>query len=188
MTATSFHGLESARLIVRRFADADLAPFLAYRSDPAVAKYQEWDSFNEREAADFIDAQKTIEPFSPGIWFQFAIELKETGALVGDCALKIDAQDSRQAEIGFTLAPEHQGRGFASEAVARLLDHVFATLKLHRVVAVTDCENGAAVALLERLGFRREGHFIRNVWFKGRWGDEYLYAVLRDEWLGARST
>ena len=40
--------------------------------------------------------------------------------------------------------------------------------------------------MLERLGLRREGHFVQNVWFKGKWGDEYLYAILRNEWLQRR--
>ena len=65
-----------------------------------------------------------------------------------------------------------------------MLDYVFTELNLHRVVAVTDCENGKSFTLLARLGLRREGHFVQNVWFKGKWGSEYSYAILRDEWLG----
>jgi RimJ/RimL family protein N-acetyltransferase len=179
----SFNGLKSARLILRRFVDADVAPFLVYRNDPAIARYQSWETYSEQEARDFVNEQKRLEPGVPGQWFQFALELAETRELVGDCALKIDAQDSRQAEIGFTLAREHQGRGLAAEAVTRLLDYAFDELKLHRVTAITDCENEASVALLERVGMRREGHFIQNIWFKGKWGDEYLYAILREEWM-----
>jgi RimJ/RimL family protein N-acetyltransferase len=50
------------------------------------------------------------------------------------------------------------------------------------VVAVTDALNAPAARLLERVGFRREGHFIENVWFKGAWGSEYLYALLARDW------
>jgi len=39
---------------------------------------------------------------------------------------------------------------------------------------------------MERVGLRREGHFLKNAWFKGRWADEYLYAVLQAEWLPRR--
>lgn len=91
--------------------------------------------------------------------------------------------DGRQAEIGFTFSRAYQGRGLASEAVARLLDYAFGELGLHRVYAITDQENVRSVALLERLGMRREGEFVENAWFKGRWSSEYLYATLRDEWL-----
>ena len=173
----------SARLILRRFSDLDLAPFVAYRNDPCVYRYQSWDGYSEHDALDFISEQKSLEPCLPGRWFQLAIELKKNGALIGDCAFKIEAQDPRQAEIGFTLASEHQGLGYASEAVSRLLDYLFSDAGLHRVTAITDCENQSSVALLERLGMRCEGHFIQNAWFKGKWGDEYLYAILEAEWL-----
>jgi RimJ/RimL family protein N-acetyltransferase len=56
------------------------------------------------------------------------------------------------------------------------------------VIAITDVENAPSVALLERLGLRREGHFRQNVWFKGKWGDEYLYAMLQEEWQSMHST
>jgi RimJ/RimL family protein N-acetyltransferase len=62
------------------------------------------------------------------------------------------------------------------------INYAFHTFDLHRITANTDCENIASVALLEQLGMRREGHFIQNIWFKGKWGDEYLYAILKEEW------
>jgi len=182
VSGEGFSHLESERLILRRFADSDLPPFLAYRNDPEVARYQDWGSCTEREATAMIEELKSLQPGTPGEWFQFAIELKETSALVGDCALKVK-EDGRQAEVGFTLSREHQGMGYASEAVSCLLDYAFGDLGLHRVVAVTDQENKSSFALLERLGMRREGRFIQNVWFKGRWASEYLYAMLADEWL-----
>jgi RimJ/RimL family protein N-acetyltransferase len=124
---------------------------------------------------------RTSEPGTPGEWFQFAVELKETGRLIGDCGLKT-AEDGRQGEVGFTLSREHQGKGFAFEAVSRLLDYAFGDLGLHRIVAVADQENASSVALLERLGMRREVSLVQNAWFKGRWASEYLYAILRDKW------
>jgi RimJ/RimL family protein N-acetyltransferase len=95
--------------------------------------------------------------------------------------------DHQQAEIGFTFSRDYQGKGLAREAAACVLDYAFNGLGLHRVIAITDCANERSVALLGRLGMRREGHFIENVWFKGRWGDEYQYATLREEWLRKRN-
>ncbi len=182
MGEATFTRIESERLLLRRFKDSDLVPFMAYRNDPEVAKYQDWDSCDQQEAMAFIREMEAARPGVPGEWFQFAIESKETGALIGDCALKVDEHEPYRAEIGFTLAREHQGKGLASEAVSRLLDYAFDALGLHRVVAIADCKNAPSVALLERLGMRREGHFIENTWFKGRWADEYLYAALKAEW------
>lgn len=187
MSDAGFTWIESERLFLRRFRDSDLAPFVAYRNDPEVARYQSWDIFDEREARAFVREMGSAQPGVPGEWFQFAIESKETGEFVGDCALQVDGQEPYRAEIGFTLAREHQGRGFASEAVSRLLDYAFGVLGLHRVVAIADCRNESSWALLERIGMRREGHFLDSVWFKGEWSDEYLYAVLKDEWLGKRT-
>jgi len=183
-TASTF--IESPRLTLRRFADADLGQFLAYLNDPLVARYQSWESYTEQEARDVIEQQKTRSPGQPGQWFTFALELKETGALVGHVALRMI--DDRQAEIGFTVARAFHGRGLACEAATSVLDYAFAELKLHRVTAITDAENEKSAALLERLGMRREGHLVQNIWFKGRWGSEYLYAILRDEWLQKRGS
>ncbi len=183
MLTPHFNVIETNRVRLRHFTEADLPIFLAYRNDPEVARYQSWEATSEAEARDFIQEQKIRQPGIPGQWFQIAIELKETGKLIGDCGLKIFEDDAQQAELGFTLAREYQGKGLAFEAVSGVLDYVFGTLVLHRVIAIVDCENTASVALLERLGMRREGHFIQNVWFKGKWGDEYLYAILGEEWL-----
>jgi RimJ/RimL family protein N-acetyltransferase len=186
MSVVAFTRIESEHLRIRRFKDSDLASFMAYRNDPEVARYQSWDSCEEREARAFIREMESAPAGVPGEWFQFAIEPKETAVLIGDCALTVDAHETYRAEIGFTLARVHQGKGFASEAVSVLLDYAFDTLGLHRVVAIADCRNAPSVALLERVGMRREGHFLENVWFKGGWADEYLYAVLKDEWLRER--
>ena len=188
MSMAVFTTLKTTRLRLRHFMDSDLALFMAYRNDPEVARYQGWEGISEPEARAFLQEQKEVQPGVLGQWFQIAIELKETGILVGDCALKIEEHDEQQAEIGYTLSRAYQGHGIASEAVSCVLEYAFVILGLHRVIAITDCENVASVALLERLGLRREGHFRQNVWFKGKWGDEYLYAMLQEEWLNIRST
>ncbi|MBA2713595.1 MAG: GNAT family N-acetyltransferase, partial [Rubrobacteraceae bacterium] len=143
-------------------------------------------SCDEQETRASIREMESARPGVAGEWFQFAIESKETGDLLGDCALQVDEHETYRAEIGFTLAREHQGQGFASEAVSRLLDYAFDTLGIHRVIAIADCRNTPSWTLLERVGMRQEGHFLENAWFKGAWSDEYLYAVLKDEWLRKR--
>jgi RimJ/RimL family protein N-acetyltransferase len=185
MDERAFTTIESARLILRRFRSADLLPFLSYLNDMEVARYQSWESYTEQQAREVIEKQKNASPGLQGQWFTFALELKETGTLIGHIALKTLADS--QAEIGFTMARSAQGKGLAFEATVCVLDYVFEKLKLHRVIAIADCENEKSIALLGRLGMRREGHFIENVWFKGRWGSEYLYALLREEWLQSRA-
>ncbi len=177
-----FTTLETERLLLRRLRESDIAPFLAHRNDPEVARYQDWEGCTKAEARGMILAHERGEPFFPGEWFQFAVELKETEALVGDLGFRI-SEDGKQGEVGYTLAREHWGKGYATEAVSRLLDHAFGVLNLHRVYAIVDQENAPSAAVLERIGLRREGAFVENAWFKGRWSSEYLYATLRKEWL-----
>jgi len=179
--------LHSRRLVLRHFTDADLEPFLAYRNDPEVARYQSWDGCSMAEATDFIRIQKSMQWAIPGQWFQIAIALREPSLLIGDCALQVQAHDVRQATIGVTLARSHQGLGFATEALSSLLDCLFLQLGLHRVTANTDPQNQPAWTLFERLGLRREAHLSQSLWFKGRWVDECLYALVREEWIRPRT-
>jgi RimJ/RimL family protein N-acetyltransferase len=183
-----FTQLETPRLIIRRFQDTDLAAFVDYRNDPEVARYQGWDSISPPKAQSFIQVQKRIEPGIPGQWFQFAVESKASGELAGDCGLCVTVQDARQAQLGVTFARAHQGQGLATEAVTAVLDFAFINLDLHRVIAIVDAENTPSARLMERAGMRREGHFLKNAWFKEHWSDEYLYAVLQAEWLTKKGT
>jgi RimJ/RimL family protein N-acetyltransferase len=187
MNSSPFTSLQTGRLLLRRFVEGDLELFLAYVNDPLVARYQSWESYTEQQAREVIEKQKSLEPGAPGQWFTFAVEHKEARALIGHVALIVREEDHRQAEFGFTFSRTYQGKGLAREAATAVLDYVFEAMGLHRVIAITDCENERSVALLERLGMRREGHFVENIWFKGRWGSEYLYAVLREEWLARRA-
>jgi RimJ/RimL family protein N-acetyltransferase len=175
--------LETERLILRSFTPADAEVFAAYRSDPAVARYQSWEApYSLAQAKAFIEKLAPVQPGTPGEWYQLALQLKASGQHIGDCAFLVLAEVPQQAEIGFTLARAHQGQGYMTEAARRLLDYLFETFGLHRVSAICDVENTASARVLERLGMRREGHFVESVWFKGRWGSEYGYALLRREW------
>jgi RimJ/RimL family protein N-acetyltransferase len=107
---------------------------------------------------------------------------RATGQLIGDCAAMPHADDPSQCDIGFTIAAEHQRHGYATEAVRLLLNYLFTERGKHRIAACCDPRNAASVALLERLGVRREGHLRQSTWAKGEWTDELVYGVLSDEW------
>lgn len=171
----------TARLDARRLTAADVAAFTAYRADPEVARYQGWDAFTHAQGVALAESMRGIELGTPGEWVQVALEDRSRGALVGDLACKVNAAEPREIEVGFTLAAAEQGRGYATEALSALLDHAFTTMDLHRVVAVIDVRNTPAAALLVRVGMRQEAHFVDNVFFKGAWGSELLFAKLARE-------
>ena len=173
---------ETTRLRVRSFTHIDIKAFVAYRADPDVARYQSWSDYTTKDGQELVDSMQDAEPGVPGEWYQLALEDRSNGVLVGDLALHVDADEPQEAEVGFTLAPDRQGQGYATEALTGLLDWAFPTFGLHRVIAVTDALNAPAAGLLERIGMRREAHFIENVFFKGEWGSEFQFAVLKREW------
>ena len=180
---------KTPRLLLRPFQETDLESFAAYRSDPVVARYQSWSSpYTLDQARAFLKEMEIVPAGAPGTWYQLAVERQCQPGLIGDCAFEVLAVDKRQAQIGFTFAPAYQKQGYATEAVKGLLDYMFGELHLHRVIATCDVENQASVRLLERLGMRREAELAENIWFKGAWGSEYLYALLHKEWDSFHTT
>jgi RimJ/RimL family protein N-acetyltransferase len=183
MVDAAFAVLISQRLVLRRFRAEDLDAFVAYRSDPKIARYQNWEApYRPSQARQFLQELQAIHPDTPGEWFQFALALRGTDRLIGDCAAHVGADDPRQAEIGFTLASQHQGSGYATEAVRRLLHYLLVERGKHRVRATCDDRNTPSAAVLERVGMRREGHLLESTWSKGEWTNDLLYGVLHREW------
>lgn len=174
--------IETNRLKIRNLDQTDLADFHCYRSNPEVTKYQGFDVFSLEQAKAFIEENVRKEFGTPGEWKQFGIECKATGRLIGDCAIKPDQYDTRLAEIGITISPAEQKKGFAKETMMGILEYLFSRDDFHRVTEIVDAENAASIQLLKSLGFRQEGHFIENIFFKGKWGSEYQFAMLRKDW------
>jgi RimJ/RimL family protein N-acetyltransferase len=178
--------LRSERLRIRRFDPRDADALVAYRSEPEVARFQSWGETFPIEAANtLIRAFAEGDADRPG-WFQWAIERIDHPGIVGDIGVDLN-RDGRQAVIGYTVAQAFQGRGYATEIIARLVEHLLVERGLHRVTAECDTRNAASVRLLERLGFRREGHMRSSTWINGEWCDDYVYALLADEWSRARA-
>jgi len=174
--------LESPRLLLRRLEPRDSGAVFAYRSAPRVYEYQLWVPENEQEVREFIHHKIAALPNTKGTWFQFAVCLRDGGELIGDCGIRFPEDDEEQVEIGITLSPAHQSRGYAAEALESLLQYVFGTLGKHRVFASVDPENRACIKLLERVGMRREAHHIESLRFRGRWVDDLIFALLSREW------
>jgi RimJ/RimL family protein N-acetyltransferase len=170
--------LETDRIIIRRFKPSDLEPFVAYRSSPQVGAFQGSISLERGRGLIAEMLEKSLG--DPG-WFQFALEEKSSGELIGDLALNL-IELPRTAELGFTLAPSHWGNGLALEAVNGLLELAFDSLNLHRIIAFTSEENLRSQTLLERLGFRLEGKSLESYEVNDIWINEFGYALLGHEW------
>jgi ribosomal-protein-alanine N-acetyltransferase len=171
--------VETDRLIIRNLTDDDLDSLLIYRSNPDVVRYQTFDVMDRAALQLLINSYKNASWENGQDWVQYGIVQKSTGELIGDCALRIDDDT---AQIGMTLSHLKRGNGFATEAMSGLLKYVFEKCGVRRVVETTDVRNRNSIALLQRLGFREEGHFVENAFIKGEWTSEYQYAMLRREW------
>jgi len=183
MPDEAFTELAGGRVVLRRFRSDDIAEFVAYRSSAQVARFQSWDApYPRGEGERFIRQMMARHPDTAGEWFQFAVASRPAGQLIGDCAAMPHADDPRQCEIGFTIASEHQGHGYATEAADLLVGYLFGGRGKHRIAASCDARNGASAAVLERLGMRREGHLRESTWANGEWTDVLLYGLLHDEW------
>ena len=174
--------ISTDRLVLRRFRTADAPRLAEYRSDPDVARYQSWDApFPLLRAETAVANFLASDPDKPG-WFQYAIERTAERDLIGDVAVHLH-DNLRQAEIGFTLAREHQGHGYATEAVSAVLDRLFRVQGLHKVAGECDARNTASAGLMERLGFTREGLLRQQTYIKGEWTDDLIFGLLSTEWL-----
>ncbi|PKP02357.1 MAG: N-acetyltransferase [Bacteroidetes bacterium HGW-Bacteroidetes-6] len=174
--------IETKRLKIRHLGLSDISDFYIYRSNPEVTKYQGFDTMTKEQAEEFIKVNSTKRFGKAGEWIQYGIENIETKQLIGDCAIKLDQYDTRIAEIGITISQHEQKKGFAKEVLLGILTFLFDTIKIHRVVEIVDAENVASINLLKSTGFRQEGHFIENIFFKGKWGSEFQFAMLKREW------
>jgi RimJ/RimL family protein N-acetyltransferase len=174
--------LETERLILRDFVKEDWQRVLEYQSDPLYLRYYEWTGRTPGAVQElvgwFLDHQKQ----TPRIKFQLAVTLKSTGQLIGNCGIRKDTADAFQADIGYELDPKHWNHGYASEAAHAIVDFGFRTSGLHRVWSWCVADNTGSAHVLEKLGMRREGCLRENEFYKGRWWDTLMYAVLAEEW------
>ena len=176
------------RLSIRPLETADLPTVFGYRSDPEVARWL---------------------PRHPTSYDAWLLQLDQAGMLgrtlvverdseiVGDLYLHVEdawaqaevaevAKDS-QAEIGWILSPDHQGQGYATEAVAELVRICFDDLALRRLTAVAFADNPASVRVMEKVGMRQEAvHRQESLHRDLGWLDSVVYAVLGDEWRTTR--
>ena len=173
--------LHTNRLIIRPVKPQDKNGIFAYRSDKAANRYQGWipDSIGEVEA--FID-QVAKQVNQPGTWFQFVVVEKSSSIVVGDIGVHFIDNDGTQVEIGCTLHRDFQHRGYAAEAMKRVIAYLFTELEKHRIIASIDPENKNAIRLVEGLGFRQEAHFVESLRINGKWVDDLVYAMLEKDW------
>ena len=179
----------TARLGLRPILHSDLDVVATYRTDPGVTR---WVGRATRTGAEV--EEHFFQQDAPTL----SLVVEHSGHVVGDLMIAVsdawgqhevkDSVRDAEARLGWTLAPTHRGQGLMTEAVAEVLRICFEDLAVRRVVAECFEANEASWRLMERLGMRREGHFVAESLHRDLgWIDSLSYALLADEWRAARS-
>lgn len=174
--------VRTQRLSLRRATEADLDALWAIRKRPDVSR---WMTSASSDRAEFVARV--------GAKIETCLVVEQGGLVLGDLYLapedawaqsEVSADAVQvQAEIGWCLAPEYGGRGLGTEAVLKLLQISFDVLELRRVVAQCFADNAKSWRLMERVGMRREAHFVADALHRdGTWRDTFTYGLLRSEW------
>ena len=167
-------------LMLRPLVEDDLAEHHRMFSDPAVVRFLYDEPLHLDDAARHMASRLHRTLPGEGEWLNLAVECD--GVFLGEVGVSLISHHHHQVEVGYVFLPSAMGRGYATEATARMVDLAFDALDAHRVVGRLDARNVKSARVLERLGMRREALLRENEFVKGEWTDELIYAVLRDEW------
>ena len=174
--------LETERLILRDFVEDDWHAMLAYSSDPLYLRYNSSIEGTEERVKEFLGWFISQQRQEPRIKFQLAVTLKSNTMLIGNCGVRMDEVNSVEANIGYELDPKHWNNGYATEAASAIVDFGFNRFGVHRIWADCIAENTGSAHVLEKLGMKLEGRLREHKYFKDRWWDTLIYAILADEW------
>ena len=172
--------LVTRRLLLRPFRAADLQDLYDCLSDPEVVRFEPY------PPATWAKAEAALRELMAG-GDMLAVERREDGRVIGNVCL--GGREFEALELGYLLRRDCWGRGYALEACRALVEEAFSR-GAHRIYAECDPQNAASWRLLERLGFRREAHFRKNVYFWKDaagcpcWKDTYVYGLLREDAAG----
>lgn len=172
--------METKRLIIRKFAPDDWQDLYEYLSQEAVVKFEPYETLTKEASKQEATKRSKDDKF-------WAVCLKDSKKLIGNITLS--KQDFGTWELGYVFNQKYQGMGYATESAEFLINDIFKNRNARRVTAMCNPLNESSWRLLERLGFRREGHLIKNIYFKKDkndnpiWADTYEYGILNSEWF-----
>jgi len=177
-----FIELESERLIYRKFNEDDFPVVFDWAGNAENMKYRE-EPHNEEQARGYMNFLISCTNAEDITHCEYAVERKSDNKLIGSTVL-MHLPD--KPEIGWTLHRDYWRQGYGTEMGRTMLRLGFDILNLRRIIACCNAENLGSWGIMEKLGMRREAHFIKigqgNSVLNHKWCDEFQYAILREEW------
>ncbi len=173
--------LETARLLLRPMRTSDADDMYAYAKREDVTTYLLWlphpSLSYTRDYLAYIE-----ERYAIGEFYDWAVVEKESGRMIGTCGFTTIDAPNNTGEIGYVLSPDYHGKGYGTEAAARVLRFGFEELSLHRIEAKFMQGNEASRHVMEKLGMRFEGYRRDGMLVKGAYRTIGVCAVLDHEW------
>jgi RimJ/RimL family protein N-acetyltransferase len=172
--------LTTERLILRKWQESDFAAVHDYAKVMENVRFMPFGPNTEEETKAFLTRSIARYADDPMIDYTYAVTLRETGQVIGGCSLTI--LRNQEASLGWILHRDHWKKGYGTELAGALIRFGFAELKLHRIIASCIADNYGSYRVMENSHMRREAHFIKNRFQRGEWQDEFIYALLQEEW------
>jgi ribosomal-protein-alanine N-acetyltransferase len=174
---TPFPNLATEQLRLRQLTFDDTNEIFRLRSDERVNKF-----IARNQCKSLEEAGAFINKINRGInnneAMYWVITLKNDNKLIGTICLWNIQPENYRAEIGYELHPDFWGKGIMKEAIPKVIQYSFETLKLHSLEADLDPANAQSVMLLEKNGFIKEGHFKESTYFNGKFSDRAVYSLI----------
>lgn len=177
--------LRTARLCLRAPVPADFEDMHVMCSDPELCQYIR-PPMTADQTRERLDSLLRPWSFVDGRWSALNVCLPDNDRVLGEVVFRIESRDDRRAEIGFRFQKDCQGKGYAFEATQAMVDFLFKSLHLHKLMAYRDAENEASDRLLARLGMHRAGVFREHNRRGDVWVDLVVHSLLQSDWAAAR--
>jgi [ribosomal protein S5]-alanine N-acetyltransferase len=176
----------TAEVEVRPARPEDAALLHFWRAEKTVRRYQPLAPLSTAQLRAELAARRADDLWrNRGDRFDWIILVHRQPA--GWITLVVHSWEHGLAECGYSLSTPFQGRGLMQRALTRLINDLFARTRLHRLEARTALGNVASQRVLERLGFRREGTLRGYFQLDGEWVDNYLFAIVKEDWMQQRT-
>jgi [ribosomal protein S5]-alanine N-acetyltransferase len=165
---------------LREFRSDDVDDALAIVGDDRVTTWLAFDSRTREQALATVNGAVERAKLDPREEYYFAITRRNDDQLIG--FIRLGLAGEKAAKLGYAIAADHWGNGYATDAARQMLQFGFDTLGLHRISAAIGPSNLSSIAVVKRLGFAYEGRIRHHVHTNGDWRDSLLYSILVDDW------
>jgi RimJ/RimL family protein N-acetyltransferase len=179
--------LRTDRLLLRRVRLDDAEALAERRSDPEVARFQNWIApYPIEKARTVVEEVAAMDGPVNEQWWMLTIADPDDTVIHGEFVVHLTGE-GRTAEIGYTLARDVWGRGYAVEAAEAVVEYLFETVGVTRVEGMLHPDNPASAMVLERTGLLWEGHLRSSFWLGAENSDDWVYGMTRPDWEAWRN-